>query len=145
MIHIILFLIIFILYIRYGIYYALGCAEYARLNNSDKKKERTWGSVVDEFCELVKAIIQCNLIDIILELGDFIHAIITFCVITFLPKKVFSTIWCWLPFFLLALPCTIKIGERYKHYECIRNHKNKQNLNHVCQYGIPKRMGGCNS
>ena len=177
------------LYIRYGIYYAKGLAEYARFNNVPPNEEERdvrsvperdrsptsgwtpgvseeehdvrsvperdrsptsgwtpgvseedcWSSVTNESRELWDAILHCNPVDIILEASDVIHALIKYAIINYLPQFLFCHMICWLPVFLFVLPCTIKLGSRYREHGCIRNHQNKGNRNHLCNYnGIYK-------
>lgn len=126
--------IICVLYIRFGIYYAKGMAEYARFNNVPPNEENCWSSVANESRELWEAILCCNPMDILLEASDVIHALIKYIVINYLPRFLFCHIICWLPVFLVVLPCSIKLGNRYREHRCIRNHQNKGNRNHLCKY-----------
>jgi len=36
--------------------------------------------------------------------------------------------------FFLTLPTSLKLAGRYKKHQCIRNHRNLNNLNHLCEY-----------
>ncbi len=137
--YLIIGLIICALYIRFGIYYAKGLAEYARFNNVPPNEENCWSSVTNESRELWDAVLHCNPVDIILEASDVIHALIKYAIINYLPQFLFCHMICWLPVFLLVLPCTIKLGSRYREHGCIRNHQNKGNRSHLCNYnGIYK-------
>lgn len=134
-------------YYRYGIDYSKGMAEYASYNNRIRDKtgpttndgncyvtENTWDSVINESKELWEALCQASAKDIILESSDVIHSLIKHLIITYVPSKIFCHWLCWFPIFILILPCSIKVAYRYQTYGCIRNHQNKNNCNHVCNY-----------
>lgn len=118
------------LYYFYGIYYARGMCMYIKLNNLTGEEE-TWDSVVDEFKELREV---TNPWDFVLEFSDLTLAIIKHNIIKYLPPYIYCSLLCWLLVFPMALPCTIKLGNRYRLTGCIRNHKNKANCHHKCTF-----------
>lgn len=125
-----------ILFAKYGYNYCKGITEYIYFNNRphDKEKENSLDTIIDELIELCEAIYQFDIIEIILELSDVIHAIIKYIFINYLPINIFCCWICWIPVFFLVLPCTIKLGNRFKNNQCIRNHNNLNNCNHKCNY-----------
>lgn len=137
----ILFLILLVfLYAKYGIFYAIGSAVYARDNNFKKSVNKTpyfippensWLSVKDEFYELVQAIKALEISDIFLEFFDVVHAFIKYLLVTYTPFEFYSHWICWLFVFILVLPIGIKLGTRFKKYGCIRNHSRINNC-HIC-------------
>jgi len=128
--------IIFILYVYAGIYYALGSAEYCKFNNKrdNPRRENFWDSVITESKELKEALENLWLWDIILEFSDVVHSLIKYFIVEYLPEDFYCSFICWFPVFILILPCSIKLGLRFKKYGCIRNHKNKNNCDHICNY-----------
>ena len=129
----VLVLIIIFFYYWYGIPYAVGSAEYARLNN--KENEDCWASVKDESKEFLQAIKEIKFIDIFLEFFDVVHAIIKYLIVKYLPENFYYHWVCWMLVFPFVLPASIKLGNRYNMYKCIRNHE-RPNLNHKCIYLI---------
>lgn len=128
----VLLLYIFFFY-WYGISYARGSAIYARMNNNGSlDSEKCWDSVCDEYFELLKAIKIINIREIFLEFFDVCHALTKFLVIKYLPFNIYTKPICWLVIFPFILPATIKLGDRYNKYGCIRNHS-RLNPNHKCQ------------
>lgn len=124
-----------ILYVYSGIWYAIGMAKYIENNYKKNKKEEAqecWKSYLIELDELKEAFELESPIDIILEAGDVGHAFVKWWLITKLSKNILKRVWIWLLIFPLLLPCTIKLGRRHFNNCCIRNHKNSNNLDHVC-------------
>lgn len=128
------------LYVYAGIWYAIGMSKYIENNYRKNKEQETplaeaqecWKSYLIEFEELKEAFEFESPIDIILEGGDVIHAFIKWFLVKNLSKNILGRMWIWLLIFPLVLPCTIKLGRRYLNNGCIRNHKNKNNLDHIC-------------
>ena len=126
------------LYLQYGLDYAVGSAEYTLLNNtvaSGQYKEVTWNNLCNEVKELRDALRAWSIVDIVLELGDVVHSIIKYSLIKYVPEWMYCSVLCWLLVFPFALSATIKCGIRYRQHKCIRNHRNKNNCNHQCNYG----------
>ena len=121
---------------RYGISYAIGSAEYCRLNNKKNslKRENFWLSVVNESRELKEAILECSPTDIVLEASDVIHSISKYLILEFLPEWIYCNMIIWSFVFFFILPCSIKLGKRYRNFGCIRNHTNPNNRDHICNY-----------
>ena len=124
------------LYNAYGRFYAEGSAEYASLNNVFPHKENFLHSIKDESKELFYAILSFSLKETIMEFYDVLHSIMKYLVIKFLPERFFCSKLCWALVFPLVLPCSIKLAMRYKNYRCIRNHQNKNNCQHLCNYSL---------
>ena len=123
--------------IRYGYQYAVGMAEYAKFNNVGRDKEYTWQSVINESYEFKQALSQGSVRDIILELSDVGHSLVKHVSISYLPAQMFCNKWYWLIIFVICLPlifCTGKLATRYRHFGCIRNHRNPGNCGHKCNY-----------
>lgn len=129
-------IVIFILfyYYWYGVSYAVGSAEYAKENNNrSKEAENCWASVKDEFVELIQAIKEVKFIDIFLEFFDVVHAIMKYLIVNFLPQSVYYHWLCWMVVFPFVFPASVKLGNRYNKYKCIRNHS-RPNRNHICSF-----------
>jgi hypothetical protein len=135
-----LFLIGIYIFYQYGGNYIKGMSEYAKFNNVPQYDKNSWKqenfilSIRNEFFELIDAITKFDLFEIILEFFDLLHSIIKMMIITILPKYIYCSIFIWIPIFFLVLPVGIKLSNRYKNYQCIRNHKNKNNCFHNCNY-----------
>lgn len=118
-------------------YYCRGMAEYFKLNRKQNKSDelQVIGSALkDELDELFIEIKAFNLISILMEFNDVIHAIIKYTLILLLPLKWLESPYIWVTVFWLAPLTTWKHGYRYLEHNCIRNHKNINNCNHVCKY-----------
>lgn len=140
------FLGILALYAYRGYWYAKGMATYVQFNNtppSEKNRqtepERCWDSVKTESGELWEAVREMSVREIILEASDVAHALVKWFIIRFFPERWHAKIWIWLIVFPFILPCTMKLGARYKKFGCIRNHKNSNNCGHTCDYLAPKK------
>ncbi len=124
------------LYIKYGYYYAKGSSEYARFNNTKGGCE--YGifhkSISNEFNEFLDAFTSYDLLGVIAEFCDVIHSIIKHYILIIFSEKIYCSTLLWSFVFFLILPCTIKLGIRYKKYKCIRNHYNVHNIHHKCNY-----------
>lgn len=134
MIFFIIFVIIF-LYCHSGFWYAKGMAKYIENNYRKSKNDEAqacWKSVLIEYEELKEALCMRSPIDIILEGGDVLHALIKWYLVKKLSVNTLKRIWIWLLVFPLVLVCTIKLGRRYYYNGCIRNHKNPNNRDHLC-------------
>jgi hypothetical protein len=114
-------------------------AIYAKYNNTPKSEENRYtepencmDSVVNESIELLEAVEEFQVKDILLEGSDVVHAIIKYFVITYLPQQVFTNPLCWVPVFFIVPLATIKLAKRYKQFGCIRNHANPNNCSHTC-------------
>lgn len=118
-------------YYKYGISYAIGSAEYARLNNTAFRTNECWDSVKDEFYELTDAVNKLKIYDIFLEFFDTVHALIIYIIVKFMPELFYHHWLCWFIVFPFVLPASIKLGNRYNKYSCIRNHS-RRNLDHSC-------------
>jgi hypothetical protein len=127
--------IFMILYICHN--YARGMSKYISSNNlsSSNPRENTWDSVHNESIELIEAIREFSIKNVILEASDVIHGFIKHCIVKVLPEFVYSHWLCWIPVFFLVLPCTVKLGLRHAEAGCIRNHKNPANRGHICDFG----------
>lgn len=139
MLIIIIIFILLILYFHSGIYYSRGMVEYAIYNNISQqglkwKQEDFKQSIINEIFELIEAIKQYQLFDIILELFDVFHSVIKYIIISIMPQYIYCNIILWSIVYFFVLPCSIKLGNRFKKYNCIRNHKNKNNRDHNCNY-----------
>lgn len=126
----------------YGVPYAIGSAQYARLNNNGtSESEDSWASVLEEYGELVKAVHLLSPHNIFLEFFDMLHAWIKFLIVCYLPKFFYFRWICWIIVFPLVLPASVKLARRYNKFMCIRNH-GRPNLNHKCvlnKYSIVKQ------
>lgn len=127
-------------YYQYGVLYAKGCAEYCRLNNDGSDEaEDCWESIREEARELTKACRTLSLKNIILEFFDFVHAMLTYLITTYLPEVIYYHWVCWFIIFPLTLPSAVKLAKRYKLYRCIRNHQ-RPNWNHKCCFRISREI-----
>jgi adenylate kinase family enzyme len=114
--------------------YAKGMAEYAKFNNVSGNTENCWSSVVNESYEFIEAVKELKPWEAFLEFYDVIHSLIKYFVITYVSPDVFSNPWFWVAIFPFVLPCSIKLGYRYRQNGCIRNHNNANNCKHKCNY-----------
>lgn len=131
-----------VLYLLYGRFYAAGMAEYATFNNTTPSIENRWTkpescmqSIKTEWREFVDALVSMQPINTFLELCDVIHAVTKYLSIEYLPTSVYCSSFYWAPIFYTNLPVTVKLGYRYYVNGCIRNHSNKDNCGHTCNYG----------
>lgn len=128
------------LFYKHGKNYTKGMCEYAKFNNvpqnlkSHFKQENFLLSIKNEFNELIDAIKNLNMYDIIMEFYDVLHSIIKMFIITILPKEIYCDELIWIPVFFIVSPVAIKLSQRYKSHGCIRNHNNKNNCSHNCNY-----------
>ncbi len=128
--------------------YAKGMAEYAKFNNVGPDKEDCMQSIASETKELSDAVALGNNVEIIYESSDVIHAIIKYFVIHTTPEFIFCSKYFWLLLYPMLIglfwpltfivvgiiPNIYKLGSRYLEHECIRNHTNPNNRNHVCNF-----------
>lgn len=137
--------IIAIMIIPVWICYSIGMSNYTRRNNikqisfNNKIKlvinvESLWKAFCDESHEFIYEIKNFNLIASLLELGDVWHTFVKYIMGLILPKNIFVSPFLWAILFLFLLPTSFKHGKRYFWYQCIRNHKNNNNLDHICNY-----------
>lgn len=127
-----LLITIALVFYLFALPYAIGSAEYARNNNNgSKESEDCWQSVRDEYRELCEAIERRQLWEGLLEFFDVLHGVIKYCVVTYTPKWFYFHWFCWLLIFPFVLPISIKLGIRYRKWNCIRNHY-RENANHKC-------------
>ena len=133
-------LITFYFVFDYCKFYIKGMSEYAKMNNIHFNSENKWPqenfkeTIYNEFFELVEAICNFDILNSIMEFNDVIHSIIKYLILTFLPEIVYCSEYIWIPVFFIILPVGIKLSNRYKKYGCIRNHNNRNNCNHNCNY-----------
>lgn len=113
-------------------YYARGCSIYATDNTTPQSPQSCLKSLDDEINELIEAIGNLNLVDIVLEGADVVHATVKYIAVSVLPKDVYCHYFFWLFLFPFILPCTIKLALRYRNNGCIRNHGNVSNCDHIC-------------
>ena len=132
---------LFVLFIWYHFdadSYVTGITKYIKNNNLPsiplEKRELCWDSVVNESHELLEALQQLSTTDIMLEGSDVIHAIIKYLIIKYLPPYVYCQKYIWYFVFLIALPATSKLATRRREFNCIRNHANPNNCQHICDY-----------
>jgi len=138
-----IFLILVLLYLLYGRFYAAGMAEYAMFNNTPPSIGNRWTkpesclqSIKTEWKEFVDAIMDMQVVNSFLELCDVIHALTKYVSIEYIPSFIYCSSFYWSIVFYTNLPVTIKLGYRYRANGCIRNHTNKNNCGHTCNYGI---------
>ena len=130
-----------LLYYYVGRYYTRGMAEYARYNNTfppseynhNTHAESCYDSIRTEFGECLEEVYAFNLWPAFMELCDVLHASYKYIAVSYLPPRVITCEYVWIPSFFLIMPATIKLGLRYKHNGCIRNHSNPNNRNHTCR------------
>lgn len=129
-------LILLDLYYNYGYYYAIGSSEYAKCNNTKNGTEyfNFFDSIVTEYAELKEACYNMSFYNIIMEASDVLHSITKYIVLSLFSEKIYCSPILWSILFFINLPCTIKLGSRYKKNNCIRNHKNSNNVHHKCFY-----------
>lgn len=116
----------------YGIPYAIGSAQYARLNNNPSvMAEDCWLLVRKEYAEFINAVFALSPVNIFLEFFDTMHAIAKYFIINYLPKWFYFSWVCWIMVFPFFLPATVKFAWRYNKFKCIRNHS-RPNTDHIC-------------
>lgn len=115
--------------------YAWGMAEYSSMNRKPKQSQLKYltGTLMDEVYELQGAIIYLKPIDIMLEAFDVLHSTIKLS-IAYISLEALEVPGIWILVFPLIFPVGIKHGYRFMRYKCIRNHQNKRNLDHRCNY-----------
>lgn len=123
----------------FGIWYAycVGMAAYVKYNGCGSRKEElesTLHAIRAEMSELWVEVKTLHLFNALMELSDVWHASIKYCLIYIFPKSLLEYPFMYVMTFWLALPTTMKHGIRYKIHKCIRNHGNKSNLDHKCEY-----------
>jgi hypothetical protein len=124
--------------------YANGMATYCKNNNIKKcngkfPTENTIDSIKIETVELIDAILNLDLYEIILEFFDVVHSIIKFFIINLVPERVYCNPIIWIYVFPFVFPVAIKLANRNKTNGCIRNHKNINNINHNCIHSLEKQ------
>lgn len=97
-------------------------------------QEITSDSIVIEFDEFLQAFLSCHPLDALLEACDVMHSITKWLLLKYLPVHIFTNQLVWVPVFFLLLPTCIKLGNRQKQFNCIRNHYNANNLHHRCDW-----------
>lgn len=129
------------LYLLFGRFYAFGMAEYAFYNNTEKSEQNRYtnpescvDSIKNEYVEFIDALYNCEPINIFLELSDVFHSIVKYISINYLPKYIYCNSFYWSLIFYTNIPVGIKLGNRYRINNCIRNHTNTNNCNHTCNY-----------
>lgn len=143
----IILIILAILYFKYGYYYAESMVSYIKYNHMPPSTENNFRESEDpakslryELLEFHEAVTNCNFYDMLLEFGDVLHSIIQYIVIGYLPVKIYSSFLCWSVIFFVAFPAImtmmtmIKMANRYKKFNCMRNHSNPTNCDHICDY-----------
>ena len=134
-------MVILVLYLLFGRFYAFGMAEYAMFNNTEPsienrmtKPESCLQSVKNEWAEFVEAVMEMQLMNAFLEFCDVLHTITKYISVHYLPKSLYCSTFYWSFIFFFHLPVSIKMANRYRNYNCIRNHKNANNCHHTCNY-----------
>jgi len=124
--------IMMFIYVYFNIWYIIGMYQYIIFNYNHNESELCWLSLIAECHELQQAYLQLSFVDIILESSDVIHAYVKYIFSKYLPYYLYLIIW--IVVFPVVLPTTLKLSWRYRTYHCIRNHYNKNNCNHICNY-----------
>ena len=117
--------------------YIVGMSEYVRLNNRKERHieiKHVYAAFQEELHELQEAIHNKDLVGIFLEAFDCIHSYIKYIFTKWLPISLEMNPIVWIPVFFIVLPVSVKHGYRYLNHGCIRNHGNKNNLGHICNY-----------
>ena len=96
--------------------------------------------MLTEFEELKEEFYKRNLMGIFMESFDVFHSLLKWMMTRCLPKQLMCNYMIWMICFWFVLPVGIKHGLRYINYGCVRNHKNKANLNHMCKINLPKKV-----
>ncbi len=117
--------------------YCDGMAEFAKHNNQPLTGEDTWLSVVNESHECLNELKQWQLINAIHEFFDIINALFKHLAVTYLPVNVYCSPLFWILVFPFVLPVAFKLANRYQKFQCIRNHQNPLNCNHICRFQKP--------
>jgi hypothetical protein len=129
-------LFIFLLYVKYGFYYARGMAIYCWKNNTKvgPQNEDCWRCVRGEINEFQKALNDGKLVGIFMEFFDVVHGLFKLFVVKCLPYAAYTRTVFWLPFFIVFFPTSVKLAYRYETNNCIRNHRNPLNRRHICDH-----------
>jgi hypothetical protein len=122
-------------------FYADGMATYCKNNNVKNIKgkfaeENTLDSIRTEFGELIGAIKNLDFSEIILEFFDVVHSTIKCFIVNVFPERIYCHFLIWFMVFPLVFPVGIKLANRNKSNGCIRNHSNKNNINHNCIHSM---------
>jgi len=120
----------------FWIAYSVGMAEYIKNNVATQKEEenRMWSVLLDETNELKEAIVAHSLIDVIMEASDVVHSFIKYISIRYLPRVILVNPLYWSLIFWFVQPTSFKHGKRHLFSNCIRNHSNPKNCDHICDY-----------
>ena len=130
-----IYILICCIIIPFLLAFTKGMSQYAKFNdngNEEYEVDKFWKSLCDEYDEFIVDVNKCNIIGIFLELCDMWHSLILYVIVKYCGTKILMQQYIWLIIFWLVLPIAIKHGFRYIMYGCIRNHKNKNNIDHFC-------------
>jgi len=125
-----------VMYSKYILWYGKGMSEY-RTNNWKGRREifELWRAALDEMVEVVDAVKEGNLTEIVAELCDVNHALVTMVALLVFGEWLKSRRVYWILYILTPMTAW-KHGARYGKYRCIRslNHHNSDGTgcNHVC-------------
>lgn len=111
-------------------------SEYISLNQKEKHVEirHVYAAYLDECNEFRDALHKRDFRGIFMEAFDCLHSYIKYMFTKWLPISFEMNPIVWIPVFFIVLPVSIKHGHRYFMHGCIRNHGNKNNLGHICNY-----------
>lgn len=130
------------------LFYSLGQAKYAKLNNTKPsyqndytEPEITWDSVRDETLEMKEAWNNGQIMESIMEFFDVINSLIKHFLVTYLHESVYTNPIIWFCIAPIVFPVACKLALRHGESGCIRNHGNKnKKINHTCQYNQKKKL-----
>ena len=117
--------------------YAKGMSRYIAHNykgDIESEKKSILKSLKNEKVELREEIKGKRLFGIIEEGCDVAHTYMKYQMVRYIPINVLMTPYPWLITYWTIIPTTAKHGIRYLSTGCIRNHKNPNNMDHVCDY-----------
>ena len=121
----------------FWIAYSIGMTEYAIKNNIDGQEMesiRIYESMMDEVHELIVEFNKRDIIGMFMEFYDVFHSICKYLVVKYLSLDLVMKWYFWFLLYWFVVPASLKHGYRFLRYRCIRNHNNKSNLNHKCNY-----------
>lgn len=127
-----MFYVIIVLSSFFAHYFALGLSTFERDNNPPDKQERIARARNIEILELKEAILNFQLIDIILETCDVQLIVTKGLLYYYLPTHIYNSYYLWFFVFFTNPIAGIKTAERFRMNGCIRNHNNPNNHDHIC-------------
>jgi hypothetical protein len=118
------------------------------VRNELEELKEAWGILQHQHISNSYGAYLKSTFDVFLEASDVLHGFLKYLVLEKIlnsNNKIFSKekdlyfytfiIYTTCIFlFFLAWPTTLKLATRYKNHKCIRNHKNKNNLGHICEF-----------